>query len=111
MSSSHPPPALLLAEAVELGEHPELLANGQDAVARLLAAGDHVHDPADLLGIGGHVEAEDLAVPVVGSRSVVMILMSVVLPAPLGPRRPKNRPGSTCRSTPARAVTSFGLAE
>ena len=55
----HPAPALARAQAVELAEHPELLARLEDAVARLLAAGDHVHDPADLLGLRGHVEAED----------------------------------------------------
>ena len=42
-------PALLARQAVELAEHPELLADREDAVARLLAARDHVHDPADLL--------------------------------------------------------------
>ena len=47
------------AEAVELAEHPELLADGEHPVARLLPAGDHVHDPAELLGLGGNVEAED----------------------------------------------------
>ena len=52
-------PAFLPRQAVELAEHPELLADREDAVARLLAAGDHVHDPADLLLVAGHVEAED----------------------------------------------------
>src|SRR5258708_9065764 len=32
--------------------------------------------------------------------------MSVVLPAPLGPRRPKNSPASTASETPASAVTA-----
>ena len=36
-----------------------------------------------------------LAVPSLGRSSVVRILMSVVLPAPFGPSRPKNSPGST----------------
>ena len=54
-----PVPAVARRQAVELAEHPELLADGQDAVARLLAAGDHVHDPADLLGLADDVEAED----------------------------------------------------
>ena len=47
--------------------------------------------------------------PEVGERSVVMILMSVVLPAPFGPSSPKNSPGSTARSTPWRATTGVGL--
>ena len=35
--------------------------------------------------------------------------MSVVLPAPFGPSRPKNSPGSTSRSIPSRATTVRGL--
>src|SRR2546422_5685772 len=58
-----PLPAFLRRQAVELAEHPELLADGQDAVTRLLAAGDHVHDPADLLGVALDVEAEDTGGP------------------------------------------------
>ena len=54
-----PAPAVLRRQAVELTEHPELFADGQDPVARLLAAGDHVHDPADLLRLVLDVEAED----------------------------------------------------
>ena len=54
-----PVPAVARRQPVELAEHPELLADGQDPVARLLAAGDHVHDPADLLGLALDVEAED----------------------------------------------------
>ena len=50
------------------------------------------------------------AVPDVGRSSVVKILMSVVLPAPFGPSRPKNSPGATSRSMPARAVTGAGRA-
>jgi hypothetical protein len=47
------------AEAVELAEHPQLLADLEDPVARLLAARDHVHDPADLLRLVDDVEPED----------------------------------------------------
>ena len=50
-----------------------------------------------------------LAVPSLGRSSVVRILMSVVLPAPFGPSRPKNSPGSTSRSMPSRATTVRGL--
>ena len=59
ISSSTRAPALLAAQAVELAEHPELLADREDPVARLLPARDHVHDPADALRLGRHVEAED----------------------------------------------------
>ena len=55
-----PVPAVAGGEAIELAEHPELLADGQDPVARLLAARDHVHDPPDLLGLALDVEAEDV---------------------------------------------------
>src|SRR5881628_2464461 len=55
------------------------------------------------------------AFPEVGRRSVARILMSVVFPAPFGPRRPKSSPSRICRDTPSNAVTgprdssSFGL--
>src|SRR2546426_3491341 len=47
------------------------------------------------------------AVPLVGMRRVVRILMRVVFPAPFGPRRPKTSPSNTSRSTALRATTSF----
>ena len=50
------------------------------------------------------------AVPLLGSSSVVRILMSVVLPAPFGPSSPMNSPGPTSRSIPSSATTSFGFA-
>ena len=46
------------------------------------------------------------ASPSVGRRSVLRTLTSVVLPAPLGPSRPKSSPFCTVRSTPVRAATS-----
>src|SRR6266581_3744163 len=55
------------------------------------------------------------AFPEVGRRSVARILMSVVFPAPFGPRSPKSSPSRICRDTPSKAVTgprdssSFGL--
>ncbi len=55
----HAAPALTNADAVELTEHPELLAHQQQAVPRLFAARDDVHDPADLGGLSSDVEAED----------------------------------------------------
>src|SRR5712691_9696684 len=45
-------------------------------------------------------------VPLVFARSVVMILMTVVFPAPLGPRNPKNSPAPTEKLTSLTAFTS-----
>ena len=45
-------------------------------------------------------------VPEVGASRPVSILMVVDLPAPLGPRKPKNWPGATERLTPETAVKS-----
>ncbi len=50
------------------------------------------------------------AVPALGRRSVVRILINVVLPAPFGPSSPKNSPGRTSRSMPSSAVIGSGLA-
>ncbi len=47
------------------------------------------------------------AVPELGSSRPARMRISVVLPAPLGPRRP-NIPLGTSRSTPANAVTGPG---
>src|ERR1043166_5485791 len=44
--------------------------------------------------------------PEVGASSPVNILMVVDLPAPFGPRKPKNWPDSTCRSMPSTAVSA-----
>src|SRR2546428_4518929 len=45
-------------------------------------------------------------VPLVFARSVVIIRMTVVLPAPLGPRNPKNSPSPTEKLTSLTAFTS-----
>src|SRR3990170_8286555 len=45
------------------------------------------------------------AVPAVGRRRVERILITVVFPAPFGPRRPNSSPSWISRSTPAKAVT------
>src|ERR1700749_2096066 len=46
------------------------------------------------------------AVPEVGLVSVQSMLIVVVLPAPLGPRKPKTSPVSTSKSTPLTASKS-----
>jgi hypothetical protein len=51
------------------------------------------------------------AVPAEGRSSVVRTLISVVLPAPLGPSSPNSSPCATATSTPFSAVTvaPFGV--
>ncbi len=44
---------------VELAEHPELLADLQDPVAGLLAAGDHADPAAQVLEVAHNIEAVD----------------------------------------------------
>src|SRR5437879_2867901 len=44
--------------------------------------------------------------PELGASNPVSILMVVDLPAPLGPRKPKNCPGATRRFTPSTAMSS-----
>ena len=46
------------------------------------------------------------AVPDVGSARVQSMLIVVLLPAPLGPRKPKTSPGGTLNETPRTASTS-----
>ena len=50
-----------------------------------------------------------VAVPAVGRSRVVSIRRVVVLPAPLGPRKPTTSPSSTSRSTPLTACTSLAF--
>ena len=49
------------------------------------------------------------AVPLVGSSSVISILIVVVLPAPFGPSSPNSSPGCTSKLTPRTAGTSSRL--
>ena len=46
------------------------------------------------------------AAPDVGVASVQSTLIVVLLPAPLGPRKPKTSPGGTVNDTPRTASTS-----
>ena len=48
-----------------------------------------------------------VAVPELGGRKHVSILIVVVLPAPLGPRKPTISPGSMAKLTPSTARTSL----
>src|SRR5256714_5725671 len=49
-----------------------------------------------------------VAFPEVGRTRVVRIPIAVVLPAPLGPRSPKNSPARISRSSDSSATTSVG---
>ena len=53
--------------AVELCEHPELLAHGQDAVARLLTATDHRDAPAHRQHVTRDIHAVDIGFATAGS--------------------------------------------
>lgn len=48
-------------------------------------------------------------VPESGSKTPITILMVVVLPAPLGPKRPTISPGRTQKDTPSTAATVANL--
>ena len=91
-------------EAVEAALEDQLLGDG--AVRAGAAALADVADPAaDGGGVGARSWPATVAVPAVGVSSVVSIRSVVVLPAPLGPRKPTSSPGPTSRSTPRTAST------
>src|SRR3712207_6155803 len=85
-------PTLLPSEPVELAEHPELLADRQDPVARLLAAGDHVHDPADPFLVPADVEPEDARRPVAGEEQRREDLDQGRLAGAVGSQQPEELP-------------------
>ncbi|MCK7516214.1 MAG: hypothetical protein MZV64_00040 [Ignavibacteriales bacterium] len=95
--------------AVELREHPQVLAHGQQPVARRLSARDHVDARPDQMRVLDHVVGGDTRQPEVGARSVVRILIRVVLPAPFGPSSPNSSPRSTVRLTSSRATSSLRI--
>ena len=66
---------------------------------------DDAEPLADLVLMREQVEAVDRPpFPLVGLSSVVRILIVVVLPAPLGPRKAKISPSSTAKEISATAV-------
>ena len=92
--------------AVELGVQPEVLRGGQVAVERRVL--EHQADVApDVVALAHDVVAGDAwPRPTVGLASVQSMLIVVVLPAPLGPRKPNTSPVATSKSTPRTAWTS-----
>ena len=98
-------PRLLAGHVVELAHHLEVLEAGQVLVHRRVLARE-----ADLRsqrrGVAHDVEARDRArCPRPARSSVVMTLTAVVLPAPLGPSRPRTLPLRAVKSTPQSART------
>ena len=78
----------------------ERLADGQEAVEVRLLLGDA--DQAPRLH-GSRRVAEDAISPPVSRIRLQTALISVVLPAPFGPSRPKKLPAGTSRSRASRA--------
>jgi hypothetical protein len=102
--------ALAVRHAVIGGVEGEDLAHAQAAVEVALLR-DHGDALLDADGVAGHVEPMMAAEPEVGSTLVMSTPMVVVLPAPLGPSRPKISPGRTLNVTPSTALTlAFGVA-
>ena len=92
--------ALAARHAVELGEDEQVLLDAQ-----LEVAGQGLRDDADraphVVGAASLTSKPfTSAVPAVGGSSVVSMRMSVDLPAPFGPSRPKISPSSTREAHP-----------
>ncbi len=90
-------PALPAPEPVELAEHPELLADREDPVAGLLAAGDHVHDPADPRRLADDVEPGDPGAPRGREEEGREDLDERGLARPVGPEQPEELAGGRRR--------------
>ncbi len=81
--------------AVELGVDAQVLFDGEIGVAGEGLGNDADH-AADGIGILGDIVAgDDGACHAVTGMSVVIMRMSVLFPAPLGPSRPKISPSAT----------------
>ena len=93
-------------DAVELGVQAQVLLGGEVAVERRVLE-DQADVAAHVVALGDDVVAGDAArCRTVGLASVQSMLIVVVLPAPLGPRKPKTSPGATVNETPRTASTS-----
>ena len=93
-------------DAVELGVQAQVLLGRQVAVERRVL--EHEADvAAHVVALADDVVARRRArCRAVGLASVQSMLIVVVLPAPLGPRKPKTSPASTSKLTPRTASTS-----
>ena len=93
-------------DAVELGVQPQVLLGGEVAVERRVLE-DEADVAADVVALARRRRGRRRArCPTVGVASVQSMLIVVVLPAPLGPRKPKTSPGGDLEATPRTASTS-----
>src|SRR5207247_889908 len=87
---------------------PDLVATARIETCRRLGEEEHTRlcKQAGRQGEPRRMPPEDVSAarPAARARSVARMRISVVLPAPVGPRRPKTMPSGISRSTPARAV-------
>jgi len=99
------PRALGPRHAVEPGGELEVLAAGEDGVEGQLLE-DDTTARRTFPGAAVTEWPATSAVPEVGRTMVVSMPTVVVLPAPLGPSRPKISPCSTTRSRPSTALVA-----
>ena len=87
-----------------IADHPQVLAAGEVRVDGGVLTGEP-DAPRTACGLAHDVAPSTSARPASGCRIVASMRTAVVLPAPLGPRRPKTVPSSTSRSMPSRACS------
>src|SRR2546425_12769451 len=94
-------------QVVRLREGPEVFLNCENPLSRHLPSRYQVNYPSDFWDVLFTVASPfTYASPLVGISSVASILISVVLAASFGTRRPKTSPSSIFRSDGASATTS-----
>ena len=92
---------VLAVQPVLLGEVAELLGDAHPRIQAALLG--HVAEPQPRIAIDRRALPADLAA--VGRARPKMQRIVVVLPAPLGPRKPTMRPGAAWNDAPSRATT------
>ena len=90
-------------DPVQLGVQLQVLLGGQVRVDRLVLE-DEADVAADVVALAHDVVSRDLsACRPIGRLSVHSMLIVVLFPAPLGPRKPKTSPAATSNETPRTA--------
>ena len=92
-------------DAVQLGVQAQVLLGGEVAVQAGVLE-DQADVAAHVVALADDVEAADPRGARGRPTSVQSILIVVLLPAPLGPRKPKTSPRGTVNDTPRTASTS-----